>query len=233
MKSIKNENGAIMVEAAIYIPLVFCTVMALLYIAIFNMQEYLMMYQVQKISNIVAREQVYLGYDAFGMGVDKNIDFSWSGDTPSEDTVTSYYKAHHSNIGRLYREITGTFNVITGAGADTQTYEGRLKDELVNSALIAVGTIGAPDINVNSGFLGSGITVTITHSLEMPGVLAYLGYDGIRTLQASTYTYAVNSTEFVRNVDLACDCVNYIFEKFNVDFSSFKSKVNAVLDKVL
>ena len=37
------EKGAVMVEAAIYVPLVLCTVMALIYLALFNMQEYMMM----------------------------------------------------------------------------------------------------------------------------------------------------------------------------------------------
>ena len=44
MKCIKSENGAIMVEATIYMPLVLCTVMALLYLALFNMQEYLLIF---------------------------------------------------------------------------------------------------------------------------------------------------------------------------------------------
>ena len=67
MNRIKNENGVIMVEATIYMPLVFCTVMALLYLALFNMQEYMLMYQVQRVAAVAAREEAYLGYEKFGM----------------------------------------------------------------------------------------------------------------------------------------------------------------------
>ena len=60
MKNKKNEKGAIMVEASIYMPLVLCTVMALLYLALFNMQEYMLMYQAQRVAAVVSREEAYL-----------------------------------------------------------------------------------------------------------------------------------------------------------------------------
>ena len=72
-----SEKGAIMVEAAIYMPLVLCTVMALIYLALFNMQEYMMMYEVQRVASVVAREEAYIGYEGFGMGADNEIDFRW------------------------------------------------------------------------------------------------------------------------------------------------------------
>ena len=68
MKRKTSEKGAIMVEAAIYVPLVLCTVMALIYLALFNMQEYMMMYEAQRVASVVAREEAYIGYDRFGMG---------------------------------------------------------------------------------------------------------------------------------------------------------------------
>ena len=57
MKRLKNENGAIMVEASIYMPIVLCTVMALLYLALFNMQEYMMLYQAERVAFVAAREE--------------------------------------------------------------------------------------------------------------------------------------------------------------------------------
>ena len=41
-------------------PLVLCTVMALLYLALFNMQEYMMMYESQRVAAVAAREEAYL-----------------------------------------------------------------------------------------------------------------------------------------------------------------------------
>lgn len=42
---IKDEKGVAMVEATIYMPIVLCVVMSLIYLALFNMQEYMMLYE--------------------------------------------------------------------------------------------------------------------------------------------------------------------------------------------
>ena len=44
---IKDEKGVAMVEATIYMPIVLCVVMSLIYLALFNMQEYMMLYEAQ------------------------------------------------------------------------------------------------------------------------------------------------------------------------------------------
>ena len=77
----------------------------------------------------------------------------------------------------------------------------------VHIALPLVATTGmsTPEIEVKTGFLGTNVTVTIKHNIPMPGVLAYLGYDGSTTLKAAAYTFSINPSEFVRNVDLAED----------------------------
>lgn len=228
MKKVKKENGSIIVEASIYLPLVLCTVMALLYLALFNMQEYLLMFQVQKVAAVAAREEAYLGYEEFGMGGGNEIDFSWGeGGVPSTEQVTSYYEAHHNSIKNLYREITGLFT--TDRGID---YASRFSDAARESAIIVLGTINAPEVQVERGILGTGITVTITHSLPVPGVMKYFGYDGGTTIRAAAYSCSVNSSEFVRNVDLACDLIKYIMKKFGLgdSFSAFMDKTKSVLD---
>lgn len=227
----KNENGAVMVEASIYMPLVLCTVMALLYLALFNMQEYMLMYQVQRTAAIVSREEAYLGYEKFGMGSDNEIDFSWGEDNiPSKDTVTSYYEAYHSNLKSLYRGIGRIFS--DGARLD---YESRFSDVARESAVIALGNISSPDIQVDRGFLGTDIKVTITHSLPVPGVFRYLGYEKGMTLCVAAYNYSVNPSEFVRSVDLAADFVSYIMKKFGLadNYGKFLEKTNKVLDMIL
>lgn len=234
MKKKRYEKGSIMVEAAIYVPLVFCVVMAMLYLALFNMQEYLMIYEAQRVAAVAAREEAYLGYEAFGMGADNEIDFS-QGNIPSQDKVTSYYKAHFSNLKRLYREVGSVLSAIGGSGVNTGSYQSRFADAVSSSALITLGTISSPQIKVNTSFLGSEIIVEFTHSIQMPGVLAYLGYDGNRTLRSVAYSYSVNPTEFVRNVDLAADAVAYIFEKLGMsqNYQAFLSKTDQVLGKIL
>ncbi|MBS6194844.1 MAG: hypothetical protein KH828_04620 [Clostridiales bacterium] len=220
---IKEEKGVAMVEATIYMPLVLCTVMALIYLALFNLQEYMMLYQTQRVGAVVAREEAYIGYDVFGMGQDNEIDFSWGGGTPSSDKVTSYFEAHHDDPRSLYREIGGS------GSADT----GRFADAAVSSTLIALGTVSTPEVKVKNGFFGTSVTVEIKHSIPMPGVIAYLGYEGSTTLKAASYTYSLNPSEFVRNVDLGADLIKFVCDKLGVDINGFMGKAQEVLGKIL
>lgn len=233
MKRKKNEKGAVMVEASIYLPLVLCTVMALIYLALFNMQEYMMMYQAQRVAAVAARESAYPGYDNFGMGQNNEIDFDWgAGNIPSEETITSYYQVYHNGIGDLYREIAGWFANYNSIATD---YGNDFADAARNSTLLALGTISNPAVEIDKGLLGTNVTVTITHYLPTPGVLKFIDFAGEIGIKSTAYTYSVNPTSFVRNVNLATDCVAYIFEKMGMaeGFNKFVSESQKVIQKIL
>lgn len=236
MKDIRNENGAIMVEATIYMPLVLCTVMALLYLALFNMQEYMMMYQAQRVASVAAREEAYLGYDAFEMGSDNEIDFSWGeGNGPSTGTLASYYESYTEKITSIYREIGTVLSIADLSAADAGSYTTRFADSVRQSTLIALGTVSAPEVEIDTSFWGTYIEVTITHSLPIPGVMEYLGYDGSTTIRTAAYSYSVNPSEFVRNVDVASDLMSYIMEKCGLSksYEEFLNKTDEVLSLIL
>lgn len=231
MKKAKSENGSIMVEAALYTPLVLCTVMVLLYLALFNMQEYMLMYHAQKIAAAVSREEAYLGYEKFGMGSSARADFSWGeAKAPDLETVTAYYTAHHERLSDLYREIKNLLS-----GGPRGDYSSRFATAVGETTLLVLGNISSPDVQIDRGFLGTDIKVTITHSLPVPGVLKYLDYNDSMTLRVAAYNYSVNPSEFVRNVDLAVDLVSYIMDKLGLskNYNEFLGKVNEVLDFIL
>lgn len=236
MEHIRNDKGAIMVEATIYIPLVICTVMALIYLALFNMQEYMMMYEAQRVAAVAAREAAYSGYEDFNMGADNEIDFSWgSGNYPSEAELTEYYKAHHTNIKELYREISGILSSFTGFSNLSQNYEARFADAARNATLISLTQVSSPEVEIKKGLLGTHVTVTFTHSLPTPGVMRYLGLADNFEIRSTAYTYSGNPAGFVRNVDLAVDLVSYIMEKFGMadQINAFIDKTKVVLQKIL
>ncbi len=230
------EKGAVMIEATIYLPLVLCTVMALIYLALFNMQEYMMMYQVQRVAAVVAREEAYLGYETFGMGADNEIDFSWGeGNYPSEAQINQYYKAHHETVGKMYREVGSFLHAVGIPGANPDRYMARFENAAIDASLLAIGTISQPDIEIDYGLLGTQITVEITHSIPLPGVIRYLGMREGLTMYERAYTYSTNPSSFVRNVDLAFDLTAYIFDKLGMSgrYNDFKSKTAEVLGKIL
>lgn len=227
-----KEKGAIMVEASIYIPIVMMMVIALIELALFNMQEYMMMYEAQRVSAVVARDVAYVGYENFNMGENNEIDFE---NFPSAGQIESYYTAYHTGVSSLYREVSGIFAAAGIGGTNTSGYTSRFADAAVNSSLIAIGTVSAPDIDVNDGLLGTSVTVTFTHEIPVPGVLRYLGYEGSTNLRVAAYTYSVNPSEFARNVGLASDFLDYMAEKLGLskNFNELKSKTNDVLGKIL
>lgn len=235
MKHIKNENGAIMVEATIYMPLVLCTVMALLYLALFNMQEYMMMYETQRVAAVAAREEAYLGYGTFNMGADNEIDFDWGDGIPSSGDILDYYQAYSGRTTDMYREMKTILNISGITEENGGSYTAKFADAARESSLIALGTVSSPEVEIDTGFWGTEVTVTITHSLPVPGVMAYLGFEGSPAIRTAAYSYSVNPSEFVRNVDLATDLVDYIMEKLGLSesYDEFLTKTDEVLSYIL
>lgn len=233
--NMKKEKGAIMVEATIYMPLVICTVMALVYLALFNMQEYMMMYEAQRVASVAAREVAYTGYQDFDMGAGNEIDFAWGwGNHPSETQVTEYYKAHHENFKELYREVSGGLTAITGLGDLSGSYESEFANAARNATLISLTQVSSPEVEIKKGLLGTHVSVTFTHSLPTPGVMRYLGLAENFELKSTAYTYSGNPADFVRNVNLGVDLVSYVLEKFGVadQMDAFMEKTNKVLDVI-
>lgn len=225
-----------MVEASIYMPIVLCTVMALLYLALFNMQEYLMLYQAERVAFVAAREEAYLGYEDFGMGADNEIDFDWGdGNIPSADKISSYYQAYFDRVTSMYREVGTALSIAGVTDEDGSGYTSRFGDAARQASLIALGTVSAPEVEIDTTFWGTDITVTITHSLPIPGVIRYLGYDNEATIRMAAYSYSVNPGEFVRNVDLASDLMSYIMEKCGLSksYDEFLNKTDEVLSAIL
>ncbi len=230
---LKKENkGSIMVEATIYIPIVICMVILLLEMALFNMQEYMMMYEAQRVSAIVSRNINYVGYKNFDMGEDNEIDFV---SFPSSEQIDAYYEEYHKSISSLYREVSGVLKAAGIGKTNTSEFKRRFADAAVRCSLIAIGTVSSPEIKVDDGLFGSGVTVTFTHEIPVPKVMRYLGYQGETNLRAAAYNYAVNPSEFARNVDLAADLREFLFKKLGIEenYQKFKSKIDTVLDKIL
>ena len=236
MKKSRAEKGAIMVEAALYLPLVLCTVMALIYLALFNMQEYMLMFQAQRAGIVIARQEAWSGYSSFGMGAGTDIDFHWGeGNIPSADQIKTYYEQKNQNVGELYREIKGLVHAAGVPGGVSSDYTSQFLPAVKNATLLAIGESAIPEISVDYGLLGNNVKVTVTHSIPLPGVMKYLGFENDFSLYATSYTYSANPTEFVRNVDLAFDMTAYIFDKLGMSdkYNGIVERINKALDEIL
>lgn len=111
-----SQKGAVLVEAAIYFPLVLCVVVAMLYLGLFHMQESALGHIAESAVLEAAREEAYPGYSVFGMNSGNDTDFGWSGNAPSKSEVESYYRSQHGSLGDLYREVGQIFSSILATG---------------------------------------------------------------------------------------------------------------------
>ncbi len=223
------ESGAVLVESAIYFPLVICTVMAMIYLGLLQMQESALSWMLERIVTEVAREEAYPGYGRFRINEGHNVDFNWGSTMPPVSQVNAYFAAHHERLGALYREIGVIGNLMGGSGHRTEYDKSGYSEAVRSVIMVAAGSVGVPTVAVERGLLASSVTVTVTHQIPVPGVIRYLGLDG-RSFRMETKAVKsiVNPGEFVRNVDLAVDLVWYLLEKLGLD-----GDAGALIDKTV
>ena len=234
-KKERTSRGAVMVEASIYFPIVIGVVMLMLYVGLFQMEESALGYVAERVAVEVSREEAYPGYTEFQMNEGRAVDFAWDGKMPSVGEVHSYYKAHHADLGKLYREF-GAIASLFGGGGSTDGYRAKYADTANAFKIISLGTVHEPEVMIKRGLFSSSVTVTITHEFPVPGILRYLGISETQYDLTTTATKnIVNAGEFVRNVDLAVDAAEYLLEKLGLsgNVKQLITKAKDVMNKIL
>lgn len=85
-------------------------------------------------------------------------------------------------------------------------------------------------VKVNSSFLSKSVQAELRYVVSTPGILKYLGLRDSLTIYTAAYQPAINSTDFVRNVDLAWDMGNFFLKKLGLDGKA--QKLGETFDKV-
>ncbi len=232
----QTQRGAVMVEAAIYFPIVIGVAVTMIYMGLFQMQESALGYVAERIVTEAAREEAYPGYSVFGMNEGRAVDFAWSGNTPARSDVETHYRERHRTPGRLYREFGQIASRFGLSGGRESYYETKYAAATAGITMISAGTIKTPEVAFDMGFFSSKVTVKIRHTFEVPGIIRYLGIEDEQfTLTTTATKNIVNPSEFVRNTDLAWDATNYLMEKLGLEkkFQSFVSKTGDIIEKIL
>ena len=79
---VKSENGVVMVEAAIYFPIVICVVVTMLYYGLFILQEAAMNYEVHRMTAYASKDASNPGYGVFPIASGYEVEFD--GDMPDD-----------------------------------------------------------------------------------------------------------------------------------------------------
>lgn len=226
MKSQKecNQRGAIMVEAAIYFPITIAIVMAVIYLGLFKMQESYFFFQVERAASELAREAAYPGYESFH-GEEPldgtRVDFGW--EEPSSSDVSQYYKEYGGSISRIYR---------WGLDGKTKSRAEKYQEALCeNSAILSLGKTRA-SVRINNSFFSKSVEAKVWFELPTPGILRFIGVDDNITLYAGAYQPVINTTDFVRNIDLAFDMGSFLLDKLGIEADKFLEKFNKITDVI-
>ncbi len=216
-----------MVEAALYFPIAIAVVMAVIYLGLFKMQESYFLFQIERTASLLAREIANPGYEEFTGEKpleNSSVDFSWE-DGPTQEQVRAYYAAYGGSVTKLYR---------LGLDNQTQTRIKVFQKALCQySTLFSMGNTEAY-IKINNGFLSKSVQAEIRYVIPTPGILRYLGVQDSLTLYAGAYQPVLNTTDFVRNVDLAFDLGEFLMKKLGMEnqmdeFTEKFSKVKELL----
>lgn len=224
----ENQQGAIMVEAAIYFPITIAIVMAVIYLGLFKMQESYFFFQTERAAANLAREIAYPGYESL-TGEEplhgNRVDFSWD-KKPDSHNIHSYYSAYNGNVSRIYR---------WGLEEKTQNRVQKYKNALAkNSALFSLGQTEA-SVKINNNFFSKSVQAELRYVIHTPGILRFLGVKDSLTLYVGAYSPVLNTTDFVRNIDLASDMGKFLLKKLDLedDTTKFTAKFNEIKNKFL
>ena len=218
-----KENGSIMVEAALYLPLTVFVVFAMIYFGMVKYQDSILTFRVQKYATQRSREVAYPGYAKLtgehigGADIDLRDEASFD--------FASYYEARSE---RLYNEWK--FNYTVDEKAFAEDLEAVLSE---TSFLTGIQT--ETNVSIENYVISQRIKVDASYQLEGPAFLRQVGVPSLITLKSSVVQSASNPAELVRNTDLACDMLSFFLEKLGIKdkVDSFFSKVAEIKDKFL
>ena len=76
--------------------------------------------------------------------------------------------------------------------------------------------------------MSQSVFAELRYELPTPGSLRYLGMKDTISLYAAAYQPVLNTTDFVRNVDLAWDLGKFFLDKLGIDTDKFVENFNKV-----
>ena len=213
----ENNRGTLMVEAAIIYPLFIFTIIAMLILGLLKLEQTLVQFAGAKIASQAARDGAYPGYEKYLAPISGGIDIDVMS-FPGTDGVDSYYKERELYAGffRSKDEIGNGFE----EKLNTLLYKYTMVSGLSVDSDIEFTGIITPTVKVNIKY-GIKLPAGLGKALKSVGVLEKI------ELKESSYAFSSNATEFVRDIDLGADLIDFLLEKFNL-----KERVDVYVNKL-
>lgn len=203
--NIKDNQGAIVVEAVYVIPIVVIVIYVLIYMALMQIQKQIIYNETQKISQKLVKNISFPGYEHLAL-------------LSEEDLNNCDYNKIFS-IHNPYRHLFN-HNKIYGSYADL------LKTKINNTKIIMID-LDKPQINIVNRGLSKQLNLSINYYYKMPCFVKILGINNLAKGNVVIRSCAIDSSEFIRNVDISFDLIDFLLQRLGL-----KDKIELFYDKI-
>lgn len=201
---IKNTKGYAVVEATILFPIIIMIFAGLVLLAMYLPTRSVLQRATQYAATAMATERS-----------DDWLDF---------DTINMKYRWKYF-ADNVYAAIFSSF--FSGSSeAEAEAIVKSIDGESVASKSGAL-TVECKVVNL---VVYSEISVTATRTIPIPVDLSIVGFPTEIPVTVTSTAVVQNGDEFIRNVDIAAEYLDYLFEKYNLDFKQLGSWVQTAWD---
>lgn len=210
--SLRSEKGEAVIEATLVYPIVFFIVGFIILFGLYEMQGVLEYSCAQYIASYTTKLITEPGYENYGEINDNDIDFK---------SVNKFSNDKEKFSANMYRRIN-----------NNKISKDKMKEKLENmvnsSKLLKIDNTECT-VNFKRSLLNTTIVVTVKDNIKMPDFLKYIGLDDNWSRSVTATSVVTDPAEFIRNLDMAQDVINYILDKLGLS-GRIETLINKVSD---
>ena len=210
--SLKNEKGEAVIEATLVYPIVFFIVGFIILFGLYEMQGVVEYSCAQYIASYTTKLITEPGYENYGEINDNDIDFK---------SVNKFSNDGKKFSANMYRRIN-----------NNKISKDKMKEKLENmvnsSKLLKIDNTECT-VNFKRSLLNTTIVVTVKDNIKMPNFLKYIGLGNNWSRSVTATSVVTDPAEFIRNLDMAQDVINYILDKLGLS-GRIETLINNVSD---
>lgn len=210
--NIKNVNGAIVVEAVFIIPIVVIVIYVLIYMGLMQVQKQIIYNETQKISQKLVKNISFPGYEHVAL--------------LSEDDVNECDYNKVFSIHNPYRYLFNNNKIF-------YSYIDLLKTNINNTKIIKI-KLDEPNIKIINRGLAKQLNISTNYVYKIPCFVRLLGINNEVESSVSVRSCAIDSSEFIRNVDITFDLIDFLLQELGLKdkIELFYNKINTFKSKM-
>jgi len=205
----KDASGDAVVEATILFPIIIMIFAVLVLLAMYLPTRAALQRATQYAATVIATtsSDTWLSFD--------------------EKAMSYYWETDKARLKNVYVEL---FSGIDGVQSKSEAIVAEIEGQGISSKAGELSVVG----DINNLLVYKEAFVTASREFKTPVNLSFVGFPETITVTVTSTAVVQNGDEFVRNIDLAVDFLEFVFEKFEITniseaIGSFGGKVSSFL----